>query len=122
LSVKKLRKLRLSVLDVLNNIMIEKALKMDEGMVFGLSKIINIRPIIAVVKYPDSYYDFTTFHVINLPRFTAFCSSCDKFNSLGEKFIVGKLRQIGAVHGILGGNFIMIKNFSSAKAGGEHKP
>jgi len=65
--------------------------------------------IIAVVKHPDFYYVLTTFHVLNLPRFAAFCLFCDKFNNLRAKNIVGKLRQIGAEHGILGGFSLMIK-------------
>lgn len=64
---------------------------------------------IAVVKHPRSYYDFTTFHVLNLPWFAAFCLFCDKFNNLWAKIIVGKLRQIGAEYGILGGFLFMIK-------------
>ena len=55
--------------------------------------------IFAVVKHPCSYYDFTTFHVLNLPRFAAFCLFCDKFNNLRAKIIVGKLRQNGANRG-----------------------
>lgn len=61
--------------------------------------------IIAVVKPPV----LTTFHVLNLPRFAAFCLFCDKFNNLRATFIVGKLRQIGAEYGILGGFLFMIK-------------
>ena len=62
-----------------------------------------------VVKHPCSYYVLTTFHVLNLPRFAAFCSFCDIFNNLRAKYMVGKLRQIGAEHGILGGFSFMIK-------------
>lgn len=62
-----------------------------------------------VVKHPHSYYVLTTFHVLNLPCFAAFCSSCDKFNNLRAKYIVGKLRQIGAEYGISGGFSFMIK-------------
>lgn len=65
--------------------------------------------IFAVVKHPSSYYDLTTFHVLNLPRFAAFCLFCDKFNNFWAKYIVGKLRQIGAEYGILGGFSFMIK-------------
>ena len=61
--------------------------------------------IIAVVKPPV----LTTFHVLNLPRFAAFCLFCDKFNNLRAKVMVGKLRQIEAEHGILGGFLFMIK-------------
>ena len=48
----------------------------------------------------DFYYVFTTIDVLNLPRFAAFFSFCDKLNNFGAKFIVGKLRQIGAKYGI----------------------
>lgn len=65
--------------------------------------------IFAVVKPPCSYYVLTTFHVLNLPRFATFCSFCDKFNNLRAKIIIGKLRQIEAEHGILGGFSFMIK-------------
>ena len=65
--------------------------------------------IFAVVKHPSSYYILTTFHVLNLPRFAAFCLFCDKFNNLWAKIIVGKLRQIEAEYGILGGFSFMIK-------------
>ncbi len=65
--------------------------------------------IFAVVKHLCSYYVLTTFHVLNLPRFAAFCLFCDKFNNLRAKFIVGKLRQIEAEYGILGGFSFMIK-------------
>ena len=65
--------------------------------------------IFAVVKHPRSYYVLTTFHVLNLPRFAAFCLFCDKFNNLRAKIIIGKLRQIEAEHGILGGFSFMIK-------------
>ena len=65
--------------------------------------------IFAVVKHPRFYYVLTTFHVPGLPRFAAFCLFCDKYNNLRAKFIVGKLRQIGAEYGILGGFSFMIK-------------
>ena len=65
--------------------------------------------IIAVVKHPDSYYVLTTFHVLNLPRFAAFCLFCDKFNNLIAKIIIGKLRQIVAEYGFSGGFSFMIK-------------
>ena len=45
----------------------------------------------AVVKHPNSYYVLTTIYVLNLPRFAAFFSFCDKINELQAKFIVGKL-------------------------------
>lgn len=65
--------------------------------------------IIAVVRTPDFYYVLTTFHVLNLPRFAAFCLFCDKINELRAKFIEGKLRQIEAEYGFLGGFSFMIK-------------
>ncbi len=42
-----------------------------------------------------------------LPRFAAFCLFCDKFNNLKGK--LGKLWQLGAEYGILGGFSFMIK-------------
>lgn len=65
--------------------------------------------IIGVVRSPDFYYVFTTFHVLNLPRFAAFCLFCDKINELRLKFIAGKMQQIGAEYGFLGGFSFMIK-------------
>jgi len=45
-----------------------------------------------------------------LPRFAAFCLFCDKINELRAKFVEGKLRQIGAEYGFLGGFSFMIKS------------
>ncbi|EET58243.1 hypothetical protein BRYFOR_09801 [Marvinbryantia formatexigens DSM 14469] len=44
-----------------------------------------------------------------MPRFAAFCLFCDKFNSLGAKFIISKSRQNGAEYSILEGFLFMIK-------------
>lgn len=57
---------------------------------------INMRPIIGVVNHSRSYYDFTTFHVLNLPRFALFCLFYGKINELRAAFIIGKLWQITA--------------------------
>lgn len=62
-----------------------------------------------VVIHFDFYYVLTTIHVLNLPRFAAFCLFCDKINELLAKIIIGKLRQIGAEYGFLGGFSFMIK-------------
>ena len=79
----------------------------DTGLVSVIQYI--IQQIIWVVKHPYFYYVFATINGLNLPWFAAFCLFCDKFNNLRAKYIVGKLRQIGAEHGILGGFSFMIK-------------
>ncbi len=48
---------------------------------------------VTVVTHPHSYYVFTTFDGLNLPRFATFCLFCDCFNNLIGNYIPGKLRQ-----------------------------
>ncbi len=64
---------------------------------------------IQVVKAPDSYYVFTTFDGINLPRFAPIWHFCYIFNKLDGNFKPRKSCQNTANHGILGGKFNMIK-------------
>lgn len=62
-----------------------------------------------VVTHPGFDYVFTTIDVLGLPRFAAFCLLCDRFNNLTDEMQLGKLWQIGAEYGILGGFSFMIK-------------
>ena len=65
--------------------------------------------IVAVVRHPRFYYVFTTIHVLNLPRFAAFCLFCDKFNNHKGIYIPGNSWQNRAEYGISGGFSNMIK-------------
>lgn len=64
--------------------------------------------ILTVVKHSGFYYGFNTFYVPDLPILPHF-SYLATNSTICEQNIVGKLRQIGAEYGVLGGFSFMIK-------------
>ena len=65
-------------------------------------------PIGTVVKTPNSYYVFTTFESINLPRFAPICLFCYISNNFRRKSKLCKSHQNTANQSILGGRINMI--------------